>query len=190
MFESIDQYVNSCVQLNEEELRLFHSVLVHRSVPKKTMLLRAGEVCNFEAFVVKGCARVYFVNDSGKEVDVHFPVENWWMSDLPSFTFQKPATLNIETIEACELLVISHDDKEKLFREVPKLERMFRLMVQRAYEEMMNRFISTVAQPAEERYHAFLKKHPTLPNRVPQHLIAAYLGISAEFLSKIRSKAR
>lgn len=188
MFDSIDRYVRHCIDVNEAEVKLFHGYLSHKNVPKKTMLLRAGEVCDFEAFVLKGCARVFFVNEAGKEVDVYFPVEEWWISDLPSFTFQKPATLNIETIEACELLVISHADKEKLFQEVPKFERMFRLMVQRAYEEMMNRFISSVAQPADERYQEFLKKYPSLPNRVPQHLIAAYLGISAEFLSKIRAK--
>lgn len=190
MFESIDRYARSCVELNDAELSLFHSYLTHQTVPKKTLLLRAGEVCSFEAFVLKGCARVFFVNEAGKEVDVHFPVEDWWMSDLPSFTFQKPATLSIETLEACELLVISHADKEKLFSEVPKFERMFRLMVQRAYEEMMNRFISSVAQPADERYREFLRKYPTLPNRIPQQLIAAYLGISPEFLSKIRAKQK
>lgn len=188
MFESIDRYVRHCIDVTDAELNLFHGYLQHKEAPKKTILLRAGEVCDFEAFVLKGCARVYFVNDSGKEVDVYFPVEDWWMSDLPSFTFQTPAALTIETIEPCELLLINHADKEKLFREVPKFERMFRLMVQRAYEEMMNRFISSVAQPADERYRELLKKYPSLPNRVPQHLIAAYLGISAEFLSKIRSK--
>jgi CRP-like cAMP-binding protein len=190
MFDSIDRYVHHCIDANDAELQLFHSLLEHTHVPKKTMLLRAGEVCNFEAFVLKGCARVFFVNESGKEVDVYFPVEDWWISDLPSFTFQKPATLNVETMEACELLMISHTNKEKLFHEVPKFERMFRLMVQRAYEEMMNRFISAVALPADERYQQFLKKYPTLPNRVPQHLIAAYLGISPEFLSKIRARQR
>ena len=190
MFGTIDRYVHHCIEPTTAELDKFHSYLVHKEVPKKTMLLRAGEVCDFEAFVLKGCARVYFVNESGKEVDLYFPVEDWWISDLPSFTLQKPATLNIETLEACELLVIAHADKEKLFREVPKFERMFRLMVQRAYEEMMNRFISSVAQTADERYLQFLKKYPTLPNRIPQHLIAAYLGISPEFLSKIRAKQK
>jgi CRP-like cAMP-binding protein len=162
---------------------LLHS----RSVPKKTNLLQAGDVCDFEAFVVKGCARVFYVNEAGKEVDLYFPVENWWISDLPSFTSRKPATLNIETIEACELIVITREAKEKLFTEIPKFERMFRLMLQRSNEELMNRFISNIAMTAEERYRLFLKKYPELPNRIPQQLIAAYLGISPEFLSKIRS---
>lgn len=187
MFEAIDRYTETCISLTQEERSVFHSLLVHKSVPKKTVLLRAGDACDFEAFVVKGCARVYFINEAGKEVDLYFPVENWWLSDLPSFTSGKPATLNIETIEACDLIMISREAKEKLFASIPKFERMFRLMLQRANEELMHRFISTVAMSAEERYRMFLKKYPELPNRVPQQLIAAYLGISPEFLSKIRS---
>jgi CRP-like cAMP-binding protein len=187
MFEALDRYTDSCIMLSDAERSRFHSLLTIKNVPKKTVLLQAGDVCDFEAFVVKGCARVYFLNESGKDTELYFPVENWWISDLPSFTFRKPATLNIETIEPCELIVISRDAKEKLFSEIPKFERMFRLMLQRSNEELMNRFISNVSMSAEERYQIFLKKYPELPNRIPQQFIASYLGISAEFLSKIRS---
>lgn len=188
MFDAIDKYVKQCISLSEEELEIFHSLLEHKIVKKKSLLLKAGEVCNFEAFIIKGCIRTYYVDESDNEVDLHFAIENWWISDLPSFTFRKPATLNIQALEDCELLSISYEAKEKLFLEVPKFERMFRLMIQRTHEEMMNRFISTLSQTAEERYDNFLRKYPAIPQRVPQHLIAAYLGISPEFLSKIRSR--
>lgn len=188
MFQTIDQYVGQCISLTTEELDLFHSLLTHKIVKKKSHLLKAGNICDFEAFIIKGCVRTYYVDESDNEVDLHFAIENWWISDLPSFTFRKPATLNIQTLEDCELLSISYEAKEKLFLEVPKFERMFRLMIQRTHEEMMNRFISTISQTAEERYETFLRKYPTIPQRVPQHLIAAHLGISPEFLSKIRSR--
>lgn len=188
MFDAIDTYVNQCISLTAEELEIFHSLLEHKVIKKKNLLLKSGDICNFEAFILKGCVRTYYVDESGKEVDLHFAIENWWISDLPSFTFRKPATLNIQTLEDCELLSISYEAKEKLFLDVPKFERMFRLLIQRTHEEMMNRFISTVSRTAEERYETFLRKYPTIPLRVPQHLIAAYLGISPEFLSKIRSR--
>lgn len=188
MFTGIDQFVSKCIKLSKEEKEYFHSLLKYKKVKKKTFLLKAGEVCDFEAYIIKGCARVFYVDENGFEVDLLFAVEDWWLSDLASFSQQKPGHLNIETIEECELLSISYASKEKLFKKVPAFERLFRLMLQRTHESMMNRLISTISKSAEARYEEFIKKYPTIPQRVPQQLIAAYLGISPEFLSKIRGK--
>lgn len=188
MFNQIDQYVARCISLNESELADFHSILHHKKVKKKTFLLRKGEVCDFEAYIIKGCIKVYYLDEDGNEVILLFAVEDWWVSDIASFTDRKPSNLFIETIEDCELLVVRYEDKELLYQKVPRLERMFRLMIQRAYVVLQNRFFATLSQPAEERYLDFLKRYPTIPQRVPQHQIAAYLGISPEFLSKIRAK--
>jgi|SRR6478735_1554321 len=188
MFTGIDQYVSKCIKLSKEEKEYFHSLLKHKKVKKKTFLLKAGEVCDFEAYIIKGCARVFYIDENGFEVDLLFAIEDWWLSDLASFSQQKAGHLNIETIEECELLTISYASKEKLFKKIPGFERLFRLMVQRTHETMMNRLISTISKSAEARYEEFIKKYPTIPQRVPQQLIAAYLGISPEFLSKIRGK--
>jgi CRP-like cAMP-binding protein len=190
MFSQIDQYLHRCISLDEEELNLFHGVLKFKTVKKKTFLLQKGEVCNFEAFVVKGCLKSYYLDEKGAEVILMFAVEDWWVSDIASFTDQMPATTFIEALEDTELILIMHKDKEMLYERVPKLERMFRMMFQRAYVGLQNRFFATIARPAEERYLDFIKRYPSIPQRVPQHQIAAYLGISPEFLSKIRARMR
>ena len=188
MYQQIDSYVNKCISLSKEELEYFHSLLQYKKVKKKSFLLRAGEKCDFEAYLIKGCARVYYIDENGFEVDFLFAVEDWWISDLASFSQQQPAKLFIETIEDSELLLIDYKSKEALFKKVPKFERLFRLMIQKAYETMMDRLIANISKPAPQRYQDFVKKYPTIPQRVPQHLIAAYLGVSPEFLSKIRTR--
>lgn len=188
MFNAIDQYVERYIRLTEQETQLFHSLLTLKTHKKKTFLLRAGEVCTFEAYILKGCVRVYYIDDKGDEVILFFAVEDWWISDLASFTGQKASHLFIETLEDTELLSIDYRKKEQLFEQVPAFERLFRLMIQRAYEMMMHRLIATISQPADQRYADFVERYPAIVQRVPQHLIAAYIGISPEFLSKIRQK--
>ncbi len=190
MFESIDRYANQCVRLTAEEQTFFHSLLQLRKVRKKTFLLRKGEICKFEAYIVKGCIRTFYIDENGFEINLQFAVEDWWVSDIASFTDQKPSGLFIQTLEECELLMIFHDQKEQLFQTYPKFERMFRLMLQRNLSVLQHRFLATVSQPAEQRYLDFMQRYPNMEQRVPQHMIASYLGISAEFLSKIRRKRK
>lgn len=188
MFEQIDQYLKTCSILSESELSYFHTLLTFKKLKKKTMLLRAGDICNFEGFINIGCARVFYINEKGAEVILHFAIENWWVSDITSFSQQLPSKLYIEILEDSELLLIDFKSKEKLYKKLPQFERIFRLMIQRTYDTMMNRLISTYSKSAEDCYKEFILKYPSIPQRVPQHLIAAYLGISPEFLSKIRTR--
>ncbi len=190
VFSSIDAYISRCIHLTEKDFEYFHSQISVKQVKRKTQLLSAGEICNFEAFINKGCCRVYYLNQNGNEVDLYFGIEEWWVSDLASFSQQKPANLFIETLEDTELIMISFEAKERLFQKIPAFERMFRLMVQRTHETLMKRLLSSYSEPAEERYLAFVNRYPAIVQRVPQHLIAAYLGITPEFLSKIRSKLK
>lgn len=163
-------------------------MLDYQAVPKKTMLLQAGNVCNFEAYINKGCIREYYIDRSGMEVTLQFAVEDWWVSDITSFQEQTISMMYIETLENCELLVLSRSAKEKLLVQVPKLERMFRLMIQRHLSVIQNRLFKTISHTAIEKYMEFLRRYPTIPQRVPQHYIASYLGISPEFLSKLRTR--
>jgi CRP-like cAMP-binding protein len=162
--------------------------LEYRKVPKKTRLLQAGDICNFEAYVNKGCIREYIIDENGVEVTLQFAVEDWWVSDLASFQDQNPCTMYIETLEDCELLVLTRDSKERLLIEVPKLERMFRLMLQRHLTVVQKRLFKTISTTAMEKYLEFINRYPSIPQRVPQHYIASYLGISPEFLSKLRAR--
>ncbi|NEU10138.1 Crp/Fnr family transcriptional regulator [Flavihumibacter sp. R14] len=188
MFSEIDRHISRCTPVSDEELQIFNSRLKHMSVKKKTMLLRQGEVCRFEAYIVKGCVKKYYIDQNGDQVILQFAVEDWWISDIGSFSEQRPSNLFIETLEDTELLTVDFESKEKLFREIPKLERAFRIMVQRAYSVLESRFYATVSHSAESRYQEFLKRYPSLPQRVPQQQIASYLGITPESLSRIKTQ--
>ena len=188
MFDHINTHVTKCANLSTEELAYFNSVLKYKSVPKKTILLHEGDICNFEAYVNKGCIRSYYIDENGFEVTLQFAIEDWWVSDIASFQDHTPANMFIETLEDCELLILSPQTKEELLAKVPKLERVFRLMVQRNLAVLQSRLFKTISTSAQEKYLDFLKRYPTIPQRVAQHYIASYLGISAEFLSKVRTK--
>ena len=184
----LSNYFRQCNNLSEIELNDIVSFFKSSKQAKKTFLLRSGEICKFEAFIVKGCIKSYFIDKNGEEVILTFATENWWVNDLTSFQDQKPSKMFIETIEDCELLNISPKSKEDLLAKYPQLEKMFRLMVQRHLASYQERLFGNIAMNAEERYQIFLQKYPDLPQRIPQQLIASYLGISPEFLSRLRTR--
>jgi CRP-like cAMP-binding protein len=187
MFEEIDQFVSKYITLTADEREFFHSLLRHRHLRKKQFLLKEGEICDFEAFLLKGCIRTYYLDKEGVETILLFAVEEWWVSDIISFSERTPSNLFIETIEDSELLTIDYAGKTRLFERIPAFERMFRLLLQRSLGVLQQRFYASVSQTAEERYRQFLEKYPQVAQRVPQHQIARYIGVSPEFLSKIRS---
>ncbi|MEP7141747.1 MAG: Crp/Fnr family transcriptional regulator [Ferruginibacter sp.] len=188
MFDQINRHVTKCTNLSTEELAYFNSILQYRPIPKKTILLHEGDICNFEAYINKGCIRNYYIDENGFEVTLQFAIEDWWVSDIASFQDHTPSSMFIETLEDCELLILSPQTKEDLMARVPKLERVFRLMVQRNLAVLQRRLFKTISTSAREKYLDFLKRYPTIPQRVAQHYIASYLGISPEFLSKVRTK--
>ncbi|WAC13818.1 Crp/Fnr family transcriptional regulator [Dyadobacter pollutisoli] len=188
MFEKINDYALRCMKFEEQDLEYFDSLLQYRTFGKKTFLLLEGEVCQFEAFILKGCIRTYYIDSTGAEVTLQFAIEDWWVSDITSFQNQTPSHMYIETLEDCELLLLSPENKEKLLARVPGFERMFRLMVQRNLAQTQERLFRTISSTAVEKYLDFLNRYPAIPQRVAQHYIASYLGFSPEFLSKVRKK--
>lgn len=188
--ESLYQQIQKYIPLTSEEFEKAAVFFKKKSFPKKTILLHAGEICSFEAFIVKGCIKSYCIDRDGNEVIFSFATENWWVSDIASFQDQKPSRTWIETMEECELLMLDPASKEALLHSFPKLERMFRLLVQNHLASYQERLFGNIALPAESRYDAFLQKFPGLTNRIPQHQIAAYLGISPEFLSRLRHRKK
>jgi len=189
LYEQINSGISRYVTFTDEEFEIFDSLLEFKSVSKKTILLHEGEMCNFEAFVVKGCLRKYYIDANGFEVILQFAIENAWISDISFSIYEdKPSQVFIETLEECELLVFSPETKETLFLKAPRFERAFRILMQRNLSVTQNRLFNTIAKTATEKYQEFLEHYPTIPQRVAQHYIASYLGISAEFLSKIRKK--
>ncbi|MEN2412317.1 Crp/Fnr family transcriptional regulator [Flavobacterium mesophilum] len=188
MFAKIHDYLSRSARLSKEEVKIFEKSLEFKLVPKKTILLKAGEICNFEAYINKGCIREYFIDRNGQELTLQFAIEDWWVSDITSFEDQVPSDMYIETLEDCELLVLTRQSKENLINEVPSLERMFRLMIQRHLSKLQKRLFKTVSSTAMEQYVEFITRYPSISQRVSQQYIASYLGITPEFLSRLRTK--
>ena len=189
MYSQINKNISRYVSFEPKELEIFNSLLEHKTVPKKTILLHEGEMCDFEAFVIKGCIRKYYIDANGFEVILQFAIENAWLSDISFSIYEKkPSRVFIETLEACEFFMLTPDTKEALFAKAPKFERAFRILMQRNLAVTQERLFNTISKTATEKYLEFLELYPTLSQRVAQHYIASYVGISAEFLSKIRTK--
>ena len=188
MFEKINEYALRCMWFSPLDLEFFDSLLQYKKVPKKTFLLQEGEICQFEAYILKGCIRTYHIDGAGAEVTLQFAVEDWWVSDITSFQNQTAGLVYIETLEDCELLILTPETKEKLLEKVPGFERMFRLMVQRNLAQLQERLFRTISTTAVEKYLDFINRYPAIPQRVAQHYIASYLGFSPVFLSKVRKK--
>jgi CRP-like cAMP-binding protein len=187
MFGPIDQFVARYITLTPEEQEIFHSLLQFRKVKKKSFLLKEGEICDYEAYILKGVVRTFYVDKQGVETNLTFAVEDWWVGDFSSFSDRQPSRQNIETLEDTELLTITYEDKNTLYERVPKFEKLFRILVQRTAGVLQQRIYASISQTAEERYLAFIEKYPAIVQRIPQHHIARYIGVSPEFLSKVRS---
>lgn len=157
-----------------------------RQVKRRAFLLQEGEVCRSASFVVAGCFKMYAVDKSGKEHNLLFAVENEWMTDLSSFYTEQPSRVHIEAVEPATVLQIKHDDLLSLFTRYHKFDRNFRILVERGYMALQDRLLQTISATAEERYQNFLTQYPHWASRLPNTQIASYLGITPEFLSKIR----
>ncbi|MEN5307029.1 Crp/Fnr family transcriptional regulator [Chryseobacterium cucumeris] len=188
MFENIIKNITRFISITPEEEKTFTDLLVCQSFPKKTVLLREGEICQFEGYIHKGCVRMYCLDDNGSEVTLLFAIEDWWISDIASFHEQKPSKVFIETLEDSEIYMLNPSTKEKLLQEVPKFERVFRMLVQRNLATLQSRLVNTISKTASDRYLEFIKVYPSIPQRVAQYYIASYLGVSKEFVSTIRKR--
>lgn len=174
--------------LDEKEKTFFLSLLEPRNFRRKKMYLEAGTVCRDSAFVLDGALKSFTVDRDGKEHILSFATQDWWISDLYSLLTGKPAVLNIEAIADSDVMILSRDNQQLLYDKVPKFERFFRIIIENALVASQQRLIDNMSSTAEERYLRFIKKYPIIPSCVPQHNIASYLGITPEFLSKIRAR--
>ncbi len=173
MFENIIKNITRFITLTPEEEKIFTDLLVCEKFPKKTVLLREGEICQFEGYIHKGCLRMYCLDDNGTEVTLLFAIEDWWISDIASFQEQKPSKVYIETLEDSEIYMLNPATKEKLLNEVPKFERVFRMLVQRNLTTLQSRLVDTISKSASNRYLEFIKVYPSIPQRVAQYYIAS-----------------
>lgn len=186
--EQIIQNVSKAIKLDNEEVKFFCSILQAKSYDKKDFILKSGDICQFQNYVVKGCLKIYYTDNSGSEHIVKFANEDWWAVDLQSFVTQTQAFYSIQALENTYLLRISKTDYDRLHEVIPKFEKFSRLMFQNSYILLQRRMTENLFETAEEKYRHFSKKYPGLELRISQKDIAAYLGITPEFLSMLRRK--
>ncbi len=187
-YESLKTAIRKHVLFSDEEAATFCNAFQPRVYKPKEYLLRAGETCRFEGFVAQGCLRVFALDAHGNEHVLYFAPEGWWVGDIDSFTTQQPSWLFIQALEGSTVLQITPADKERLYAALPPTEKLFRIMGQKTLVAWQRRMLAALSQPAEERYLAFVRRYPDLAQRLNQQQVAAYLGITHEFLSKIRKR--
>ncbi|MFH6768678.1 Crp/Fnr family transcriptional regulator [Gaetbulibacter aquiaggeris] len=181
-------YFNKILPLGDEEKAFVDEVFKERRVKRRQFILEEGEICKLNTFVVEGCFRMYFVDEKGKEHNIQFAVEDWWIGDIGSFHSEEPSKLYIEAIENSVILQISKQDQLDLFINYPKFNQIFRVFTENALVTYQRRVLQNISSTAEERYLDFVKRHPYFFNRISNVQIASFLGVTPEFLSTIRKK--
>ena len=176
------------VQLSADEKAVVQQAFIYKQMKKKEYLLNEGDMCTTNSFVVSGCFRMYMVTENGSEQIIQFGLPDWWVCDYQSLESKKPTEYFIQAIEATEILCINKEKLDKLFNDVPKLEKYFRLVNQRSYAAMLKRISYIYCQSSEERYNMISAMFPEFVQSVPQYMLASYLGFTPEFLSMIRAK--
>lgn len=188
MIEKLIQHIQSIVLLTEEEKNIVRELVKEKHVPRKKFLHQAGEVASYSAFVVEGCLRSYTVDRDGFEHILQFAPENWWISDMYSLVKNKQSELNIDAMFDSKVLILSRTCQVSIFDRVPKLERYFRILTENALAANNLRTINYLSLTAKMRYEKFCDLYPTLIHSIPQKAIASYIGITPEFLSKLRAE--
>lgn len=187
-YEKLNQHFEKHIQFTPKERDTILACYHPLSLKKKEYLLKAGTIPKYDCFVVSGCVRQYMLDSEGKECTLFFATEYWWVNDLHAFLYQEVSPVSIQAIEPSELLVISKADKDMLYEKVPKMERLYRIMLQKAFAALQRRMVDNLTKNAEQRYIDYLKKYPKIASRLNNLQMASYLGISHEFLSKIKKR--
>lgn len=187
MFDNFITYLQSKFILTPEEITMIEGVCRLKKLRKKQYLLQEGDIWHYNAFVSKGLVRNYCVDEKGQEHIFQFSPENWWAGDRQSYLNETPARFNIEALEDSEIILIPKGDYEALLEAIPAYNTFQRMLLERSFIVLQNRIFMGNSYTAEERYNDFLKAYPNIISRVPQHMIASYLGVSPETLSRIRN---
>lgn len=179
-------YLNKSTTLSKEEELLILSKVKSRKYLKGQYILQQGDTCRYLSFVVQGTTRTFHIDDKGKENTFRFAIENWWAVDLQSFYEQNASITNVQCLESTEIVQIPRQNLEELYMKIPKLERLFRILFQKVSISLEKRIINNLSLSAKEQYLLFIKEYPDFEQRIPQYMVASYLGITKQYLSEIR----
>jgi len=182
-------HLKESITLTNDEVDIISKSFKIKTLKKKEILLFAGDVSSHMRFISKGCLRSYYVDEELREHIIQFGIENWWINDLYSYLTKSPARQFIQSLENSVILQIHRDTLNALFDQVPAIERFFRFKFEKAYVALQDRTINTMSKSSEERYSDFRSKYRDIEQRVPQYMIASYLGITPEFLSTLRKNS-
>lgn len=188
MIEIFKNYILEKSKVSEQEIEKIIKVAQLKKLRKRQYLLQEGDVWKYNAFVTKGCVRTYTIDDKGAEHIINFAVENWWTGDRESLASGEPSIFNIDALEDSELILINKVNFDTLCAEIPAFNDMVNGILQKSFIVAQNRIHTFISSSAEDKYLNFLQKFPHLPLRVPQGMIASYLGITPETLSRIRKQ--
>ena len=186
MFDLLYKKINEKITLTEEEFEVCKPLFTQRKLRKRQFILQEGDVSRYNIFVGKGLLRSYTIDDKGSEHILQFAFEGWWTADLYSFFTDEPSLFNIEALEDSELLMITRPSWESLLDKLPAIERYFRILIQNSLIATQRRLLGSLSETAEQKYLKFIKAYPESVQRIPQHMIASYLGITRETLSRLR----
>lgn len=181
-------YFQKIIPLNVQEKKLVIDLFHPRLYRKRQYVLQEGDTCNHFNFVVRGCLRMYKIDEKGNMHILQFAAENWWLVDIGSFHGRKHSELNIDAIEDTMVLQISYENLLTLYTNASKFDRIFRVLIENSFVSLQERLLQNISSNAEDRYLSFLESYSHLANRLPQTQIASFLGITPEFLSRLRNK--
>ncbi|MCS4305615.1 Crp/Fnr family transcriptional regulator [Chryseobacterium sp. BIGb0232] len=185
---SLITYFKNFIPLSKEEVKVLDQRITERRIRRKQFILQENEVCQYYTFVVSGCFKMYSIDNNGEEHNLQFASENEWIVDIDSFHHKIPSKLYIVALENAIVLQIEKNDLWYLYTYYPKFDRNFRVIIENKFIELQNRVLQNISATGEEKYEFFLKQYPQLANRISNVEIASYLGITPQFLSKIRQK--